>query len=113
MINLSPVSLWANLWFLVVGTTVRLSLFWSIKDSELVNSLRPSDLFGSRLGHRVGRYSVLRSLSIKIRFLWVVGVSIRLSLFELILNLKKAFILDVGSYSSDTRGPIWMKLWGV
>ena len=23
-----------------------------------------------------------------------------------------AFILGVGSYSSDTRGPIWMKLWG-
>ena len=24
---------------------------------------------------------------------------------------KMAFILGVGSYSSDTRGPIWMKLW--
>ena len=23
-----------------------------------------------------------------------------------------AFILGVGSYSSDTREPIWMKLWG-
>ena len=23
-----------------------------------------------------------------------------------------AFILGVRSYSSDTRGPIWMKLWG-
>ena len=23
-----------------------------------------------------------------------------------------AFILGVGSYSSDTCGPIWMKLWG-
>ena len=26
-------------------------------------------------------------------------------------KLKMAFILGVGSYSSDTRGPIWMKLW--
>ena len=33
-INLSPVSLWANLWFLVVGTTVRLSMFWPSKNSE-------------------------------------------------------------------------------
>jgi len=23
-----------------------------------------------------------------------------------------AFILGVGSYSSDTHGPIWIKLWG-
>ena len=59
-----------------------LSMFWSIKDSELVNLLRPSDLVGFRLGHRVGRYSVLQSLSIKIKFLWVFGVFIRLSLLE-------------------------------
>ena len=26
-------------------------------------------------------------------------------------RFKMAFILGVGSYSSDTRGPIWMKLW--
>ena len=50
------------------GTTIRLSLFWSIQDSEFVNSLGLSDLVGSRLGHRIGRYSVLRSLSIKIKF---------------------------------------------
>jgi len=31
----SQVSLWANLWLLVVGYSVRVSLFWSIKDSEL------------------------------------------------------------------------------
>ena len=28
------------------------------------------------------------------------------------LQCKMAFILGVRSYSSDTRGPIWMKLWG-
>ena len=29
-----------------------------------------------------------------------------------VVRTKMAFILGVGSYSSDTRGPIWMKLWG-
>ena len=45
-INRSLVSLWANLGFLIVGYSVRLSLFW-IKDSEFVNLLRPIDLVGS------------------------------------------------------------------
>ena len=39
----------------------------------------------------------------------------RVSNLDLLHNefpTKMAFILGVGSYSSDTRGLIWMKLWG-
>ena len=35
----------------VVENTACVSLFWSIKDLEYVNLLRPSDLVRARLGH--------------------------------------------------------------
>ena len=56
---------------LVPGHWVLRSFFpiWSIKDSKLINLLRPRGLVGSRVGHRVGWYSVHSSLFMKIGFL--------------------------------------------
>ena len=52
--NRSLFSLWTNFWFLVVGNTVRVSLFWSIKDLEYATLLRLSDLVRARLGRWIG-----------------------------------------------------------
>ena len=49
--------------FLIVSYSVRLSLLWSFKNSDKVNLLCPSNLVGSRLGHRVGRNSVCLDLT--------------------------------------------------